>query len=85
MARKTRNLAKTAVALAATALVEKAIQKASEDPRIRRKAKAIGRNLKKRAKSAGRRIAKAVKKSAPKARRHAGAARSTAKSKARKR
>jgi hypothetical protein len=55
--------------LAATALVEKAIQKASQDPRVRRKAKAVGKALKKRAKAAGRKIAKAVKRRAPKLRR----------------
>lgn len=37
MARKQRNLAKTAAAMAATALLEKAIQKAAKDPRVRRK------------------------------------------------
>lgn len=69
MARKKGSLAKTAAALAATALVEKAIQKASEDPRVRRKAQAIGKALKKRARSAGRKIAKAIKKKAPRLRR----------------
>lgn len=65
MARKQRNLAKTAAVLAATALVEKAIQKAAEDPRVRRKAKAVGKALKKRAKAAGKRISKVIKKRAP--------------------
>ena len=53
MARKQRNLAKTAAALVATALLEKAIQKAAEDPRIRRKAKALAEALVKRAQAAG--------------------------------
>ena len=71
MARKKKGLAWTAAALAATALVEKAIQKAAENPRVRRKAKALGKALKKRAKAAGKKISKAVKKQAPKARRAA--------------
>jgi hypothetical protein len=66
MARKQRNLAKTAAVLAATALVEKAIQKAAEDPRIRRKAKTVVKALKKRAKAAGKKIAKVIRKRAPK-------------------
>jgi hypothetical protein len=69
MARKRKGLAPTAAALVATALVEKAITKAAEDPRIRRKAKAVGKALKKRAKAAGRKIAKAITKRVPKRRR----------------
>jgi hypothetical protein len=75
MARKQRNLAKTAAALAATALVERAIQKAAEDPRIRRKAKAVAKALKKRAKAAGKKITKVIRKRAPKVARAAGAKR----------
>jgi hypothetical protein len=72
MARNKKNgLAQTAAALASSALVQKAIQKAAENPRVRRKAKALGRALKKRAKAAGKKISKAVKKQAPKARRAA--------------
>ncbi len=59
-----RNLAKTAAAIAATALLEKAIQKAAEDPRVRRKAKAVGKALKKRVKAAGKQISRAIKKRA---------------------
>jgi hypothetical protein len=59
--KKTRNLAKTAAAIAATALVGQAIKKAAEDPRVRRKAKAVGKALKKRAQSTGRKIAKAIR------------------------
>ena len=66
MARKQRNLAKTAAAMAATALLEKAIRKAAEDPRVRRKVKAVGKALKKGAKAAGKKIAKAIKNRAPK-------------------
>jgi hypothetical protein len=66
MARKQRNLAKTAAALLATALLERAIQKAAEDPRIRRKAKALAEALMKRAQAAGKKITKSVKKRAPK-------------------
>lgn len=69
MARKQRNLTKTAAALAATALLEKAIQKAAEDPRIRRKAKAVAEALVKRAQAAAKKISKAVRKRAPKVRR----------------
>jgi hypothetical protein len=78
MARKRKGLAPAAAALAASALLEKAIQKAAADPRVRRKAKAIGRALKKRAKAvgkrakaAGKKISKAVRKRAPKARKAA--------------
>jgi hypothetical protein len=71
MARKQKNLARTAAALAATALVEKAIQKAAKDRRIRRKAKALAKAVTKRAKSAGKKITKAIKKRAPKVRRAA--------------
>lgn len=66
MARTQRNLAKTAAALAATALLEKAIQKAAQDPRIRRMAKALAEALVKRAQAAGKKITKIVKKRAPK-------------------
>jgi hypothetical protein len=62
MARKTRNLVKTAAALAATALAESGIQRAVKNPKVRRKAKAVGKALKKRAKAAGKRFTKAVKK-----------------------
>jgi hypothetical protein len=68
MARKRKGLAPAAAALAATALLEKAIQKAAADPRVRRKAKAIGRALKKGAKAARKKISKAVRKRAPKVR-----------------
>jgi len=71
MARKQKTLARTAAALAATALVEKALQKAAEDPRVRRKAKAVGKALKKRAKAAGKKISKAFRKRTPKLRRKA--------------
>ena len=75
MARKQRNLAKTAAALAATALLEKAIQKAAQDPRIRRKAKALAEALVKRAQAAGKKITKIIKKRAPKVARAAKAKR----------
>ncbi len=75
MARKQRNLARTAAVLAATALVEKAIQKAAEDPRVRRQAKSVAKALKKRAKAAGEKITKAIKKRAPKLARAARAKR----------
>lgn len=75
MARKQRNLAKAAAALAATALLEKAIQKAAEDPRIRRKAKALAEALLKRAQATGKKITKAIKRRAPKVARAAKAKR----------
>jgi hypothetical protein len=50
--------------MAAAALLEKAIKKAAEDPRVRRKAKAVGKALKKKAKAAGKKISKAIKKRA---------------------
>jgi hypothetical protein len=64
--RKRRNLAKTAAALVATALLEKAIQKAAQDPRIRRKAKAVAEALVKRAQAARKKITKVIRKRAPK-------------------
>ncbi len=67
MARTQKNLAKSVAVLAATALLEKALQKAAEDPRIRRKAKAIAKAVGKRAKAAGKKIAKVIKKRTDKA------------------
>lgn len=68
MARKQekKSLAKTAAILAATALAEKAVQAAARDPRVRRKAKAVGKAVAKRVKAAGKKIRKAIKKRAPK-------------------
>jgi hypothetical protein len=63
MARKQqKGLLKTAAALVATALVEKAIQKAAENPRVRRKAKAAAKNLNKRAKVLRKKIKGVVKR-----------------------
>lgn len=75
MARKKKGLAQTAAVLAATALLEKALQKAAENPRVRRKAKAVGKALKKRAKAAGKKISKAFRKRAPKIKRATAAKR----------
>jgi hypothetical protein len=76
MARKQqKGLAKTAAALAATALVEKAIQKAAEDPRVRRKAKAVAKSLKKRAKLVSKKLKGVVKKRSAKTTRAARAKR----------
>ncbi len=69
--KKKKSLAKTAAAMAATALLEQAIQKAAKNPRVRRKAKALGQALKKRAKAVGRKIAKAVRKRAKAVRKRA--------------
>ena len=60
--KKQKSLVKTAAALAATALVEQAIKKAAADPRVRRKVKAVGTALKKKAKAAGKKISKGIKK-----------------------
>ena len=54
-----KGLVETAAVLAATALAEKAIRKAMDDPRVRRKAKAAGRTVARKAKAVGRK-AKAV-------------------------
>lgn len=81
MARKQqkKSLARTAAVLAATALAEMAIQTAAKDPRVRRKAKAVGKAVAKRVKAAGKKIRKAIKKRAPKIAR----GRSTARTRAR--
>jgi predicted GNAT family acetyltransferase len=58
---KAKRLAKAAVGLAASALLERALQKAAEDPRVRRKTRALGRAVVRRAKAAGTRIGRVVK------------------------
>ena len=77
MARKQqkKSLARTAAVLAATALAEKALQAAARNPRVRRKAKAVGKAVAKRVKAAGKKIGKAIKKRAPKIRRRRSKAR----------
>ena len=63
MARKQqKGLVQTAAVLAATALIEKAVQKAAEDPRVRRKAKAAGRRVAKTMKATTRKISKGIKR-----------------------
>jgi hypothetical protein len=57
---KVRNLGKTAVALAATALLEAAVQKVMKDPKFRRKVAALVEQAGKRTKSAGRKLSRAV-------------------------
>lgn len=57
-----KGLIQTAAVLAATALAEKAIKKAAEDPRVRRKVKAAGMAITKRVKSVSRKVAKRIKK-----------------------
>jgi ElaB/YqjD/DUF883 family membrane-anchored ribosome-binding protein len=82
MARRTKaskagnasKLAKSVIALAATALLKKAIQKAAEDPKVRRKVEALVKEAEKRVRAAGRkagRAAKSVAKRAPDVRRAA--------------
>jgi hypothetical protein len=57
MAKKTRKLVRTGLALAATTLAEVALQEAAENPRVRRKAKELvastGRALKRAVKMVG--------------------------------
>jgi hypothetical protein len=63
MARKQqKGLVQTAAVLAATALLEKAVQKAAENPRVRRKAKAAGKKVAKTIKAATRKISKGIKR-----------------------
>jgi hypothetical protein len=63
MARKQqKGLVQTAAVLAATALLEKAVQKAAEDARVRRKAKAAGKKVAKTIKAATRKISKGIKR-----------------------
>src|SRR6266446_1581100 len=78
MAGKTKRLAKAAVTLAATALVEKAIEKAVKDRRVRRKVaelgKAAGKQARTTGKAAGRKVghlARTARKRAPGTRRAA--------------
>ena len=53
MAGTTKRLTKAVVALAASSVVEKAVRKAAEDPRVRRKAGELERALRKKARAAG--------------------------------
>jgi hypothetical protein len=65
MARKQqqkKGLVQTAAVLAATALIEKAVQKAAQDPRVRRKAKAAGKKVAKSIKATTRKIRKGIKR-----------------------
>ena len=72
--RSTSKLAKSVIALAAAALVEKAIQKAAQDPKVRRKVEALVKAAEKRVRVARKsvsRLAKAAGRQAPKVRRAA--------------
>ena len=64
MARKQqqKGLVQTAAVLAASALIEKAVQKAAEDPRVRRKAKAAGKKVAKTIKATTKKIGKGIKR-----------------------
>ena len=63
MARKQqKGLVQTAAVLAATALIEKAVQKAAEDPRVRRKSRAAGKKVAKSIKATTRKIGKSIKR-----------------------
>ena len=57
---KVRSLGKTAVALAATALLEAAVQKVMKDPKFRRKLVALATEAAERSKSAGKKLKRAV-------------------------
>jgi hypothetical protein len=59
---KTRRLAKAALGLLATAVLKEAVQTAANDPRVRRKAKAVGRAIARRAKTAGRKMTRTAKR-----------------------
>jgi hypothetical protein len=61
---KVKSLGKTAVALAATALLEAAVQKVMKDPKFRRKLVALVESAGKRSKSAGKKLSKAVSRRA---------------------
>jgi hypothetical protein len=56
---KTKRLAKAAVGLAATALIEAVAQRAAQDPRFREKVMAIARAAGRKARTAGKKIARA--------------------------
>jgi hypothetical protein len=64
MARKQqkKGLVQTAAVLTATALIEKAVQKAAQDPRVRRKVKAAGKKMTKTIKATTRKISKGIKR-----------------------
>lgn len=57
---KVRSLGKTAVALAATALLEAAVQKVMKDPKFRRKLVSLVEAAGKKSKSAGKKLSRAV-------------------------
>jgi hypothetical protein len=57
---KVKSLGKTAVALAATALLEAAVQKVMKDPKFRRKLLTLVEQAGKRSKAAGRKLSRAV-------------------------
>jgi hypothetical protein len=53
MAGRTKRLAKAVVALATSAVVQKAVRRAAADPRVRKKAAEVGEVVRAKAKSAG--------------------------------
>jgi hypothetical protein len=63
---KAKNLAKTVVALAATALLEEAVHRVARDPAFRRKVVALVQSAQKRASKATGAAAKRLKKSTSK-------------------
>jgi hypothetical protein len=61
---KVRSLGKTAMAVAATALLEAAVQKVMKDPKFRRKLMALVEEAGRRSKSAGKKLSRAVSRRA---------------------
>jgi hypothetical protein len=61
MAGRTKRLVKAAVALAASALVQKAVEKAVKSPRVRRQATELQKIAGKRARATGKAAGKKVK------------------------
>jgi hypothetical protein len=61
---KVRSLGKTAMAVAATALLEAAVQKVMKDPKFRRKLVALVEAAGKSSKSAGKKLSRAVSRRA---------------------
>lgn len=58
---KTKQVAMAAAGLAASALLEAVVQRAVEDPRFRRKVKALGKAIARRTKAARDRVARRVR------------------------
>jgi hypothetical protein len=66
---KVRKLGKTAIALAATALLEAAVQKVMKDPKFRRKLVGLVQTAAEQSKSAGKKLGRAVSRRGKRGRR----------------